>query len=61
MGLMKAWEIQNAYGLENLREAEKPEPKPSAGEIVVAMKAARRARRTGSYAGSRQSRLGKRA
>ena len=37
---MKVWEIQNAYGIENLREAEKPEPKPGKGEIVVAIKAA---------------------
>jgi len=36
---MKVWEIQNAYGIENLHEAEKPEPKPGRGEIVVAMKA----------------------
>jgi len=36
---MKVWEIQNAYGIENLHEAEKPEPKPGKGEIVVAMKA----------------------
>jgi NADPH:quinone reductase-like Zn-dependent oxidoreductase len=37
---MKVWEIQNAYGIENLHETEKPEPKPGKGEIVVAMKAA---------------------
>jgi NADPH:quinone reductase-like Zn-dependent oxidoreductase len=37
---VKVWEIQNAYGIENLAIAEKPEPKPGAGEIVVAMKAA---------------------
>jgi NADPH:quinone reductase-like Zn-dependent oxidoreductase len=37
---MKIWEIQGAYGIENLREAEKPEPQAGAGEIVVAMKAA---------------------
>jgi NADPH:quinone reductase-like Zn-dependent oxidoreductase len=37
---MKVWEIQNAYGIENLHEADKPEPKPGKGEIVVAMKAA---------------------
>jgi NADPH:quinone reductase-like Zn-dependent oxidoreductase len=37
---MKVWEIQNAYGIENLHEVEKPEPKPGKGEIVVAMKAA---------------------
>src|SRR5204863_2168879 len=37
---MKVWEIQGAYGIENLRAVEKPEPKAGAGEIVVAMKAA---------------------
>ncbi len=37
---MKAWEISGSYGIENLREVEKPEPKLGAGEIVVAMKAA---------------------
>ncbi len=37
---MKAWEIQRAWGIENLRETEKPEPKPSAGEVVIAVKAA---------------------
>jgi NADPH:quinone reductase-like Zn-dependent oxidoreductase len=37
---MKVWEIQNAYGIDNLHVAEKPEPNPGPGEIVVAMKAA---------------------
>jgi NADPH:quinone reductase-like Zn-dependent oxidoreductase len=37
---MKVWEIQNAYGIDNLNVADKPEPKPGPGEIVVAMKAA---------------------
>ncbi len=37
---MKAWEIQGAYGIENLREADKPEPRPGAGEVVIAVKAA---------------------
>jgi NADPH:quinone reductase-like Zn-dependent oxidoreductase len=37
---MKVWEIQNAYGIENLRLAERPEPRPGPGQIVVAMKAA---------------------
>ncbi len=36
---MKVWEIQNAYGIDNLHVAEKPEPRPGPGEIVVAMKA----------------------
>jgi len=37
---MNVWEIQNAYGIENMHEAEKPEPKAGKGQIVVAMKAA---------------------
>src|SRR6185295_14923063 len=37
---MKVWEIQGAYGLDNLKSADKAEPKPGPGEIVVAMKAA---------------------
>jgi NADPH:quinone reductase-like Zn-dependent oxidoreductase len=37
---MKVWEIQNSYGIENLRLAEKSEPKPGPGQIVVTMKAA---------------------
>jgi NADPH:quinone reductase-like Zn-dependent oxidoreductase len=37
---MKVWEIQDSYGLDHLALAEKPEPRPAAGEIVVAMKAA---------------------
>jgi len=37
---MKVWEIQNAYGLDNLKPADKAEPQPGPGQIVVAMKAA---------------------
>lgn len=37
---MKVWEIQNAYGIENLTLADKPEPVPGPGQIVVNMKAA---------------------
>jgi len=37
---MKVWANQNAFGIENLKEIERPEPKPGAGEIVVDMKAA---------------------
>ena len=37
---MKVWEIQNAYGIDNLHLAEKPDPKPGPGQIVVRMKAA---------------------
>jgi len=38
--MMKVWEIQNAYGIENLNLVEKPEPTPGPGQIVVSMKAA---------------------
>src|ERR1051325_1527188 len=37
---MNLWQIQSAYGIENLREVEGPEPRAGEGEIVVAMKAA---------------------
>src|SRR5689334_4074670 len=37
---MKVWEIQNAYGIENLQLTDKPEPKPGPGQVVVSMKAA---------------------
>lgn len=37
---MKVWEIRDAYGIDHLAVAERPEPKPGPGEIVVAMKAA---------------------
>ena len=37
---MKVWEIQNAYGIENLTLVEKPDPTPGPGQIVVAMRAA---------------------
>src|SRR5436190_24184256 len=37
---MKVWQIQDAYGLENLRLTDKPDPTPGPGQIVVAMKAA---------------------
>lgn len=37
---MKVWEIQNAYGIENLALVDKPEPVPARGQIVVAMRAA---------------------
>lgn len=36
---MNLWQIQSAYGIENLRQVEAPEPRAGAGEIVVAMKA----------------------
>lgn len=37
---MKVWEIQRAYGIENLALVDKPEPRPAAGQVVVGMKAA---------------------
>jgi len=37
---MKVWANQDAFGIENLKEIERPEPIPGAGEIVVDMKAA---------------------
>ena len=37
---MKVWEIQNAYGIENLVLVDKSEPVPARGQIVVAMRAA---------------------
>ena len=37
---MKTWEIQDAYGLDNLRLVDRPEPKPGPGQIVVGMRAA---------------------
>ncbi|HEX2593278.1 MAG TPA: NAD(P)-dependent alcohol dehydrogenase [Rhizomicrobium sp.] len=37
---MKVWANQDAFGIENLKEVERPAPTPGAGEIVVDMKAA---------------------
>jgi NADPH:quinone reductase-like Zn-dependent oxidoreductase len=37
---MRIWEVQNAFGIDNLKLVDKPEPKPGHGQIVVAMKAA---------------------
>jgi NADPH:quinone reductase-like Zn-dependent oxidoreductase len=37
---MRVWEVQNAFGIDNLKLVEKAEPKPGPGQIVVAMKAA---------------------
>ena len=36
---MKVWEIQNAYGIENLNLVEKPEQTPGPGQVVVSIKA----------------------
>jgi NADPH:quinone reductase-like Zn-dependent oxidoreductase len=37
---MKVWANQDAFGIDNLKEMERPAPKPGPGEIVVDMKAA---------------------
>jgi NADPH:quinone reductase-like Zn-dependent oxidoreductase len=37
---MKVWEIQEQYGIDGMKIAERPEPTPGQGQIVVAMKAA---------------------
>jgi NADPH:quinone reductase-like Zn-dependent oxidoreductase len=37
---MKVWEIQEQYGIDGMRIADRAEPKPGPGQIVVAMKAA---------------------
>jgi NADPH:quinone reductase-like Zn-dependent oxidoreductase len=37
---MKVWANQDAFGIENLKEVERPAPTPGAGEIVVDIKAA---------------------
>ena len=37
---MRVWEIQEAYGLEHLKMAERPKPSPEKGEVLLAMKAA---------------------
>jgi NADPH:quinone reductase-like Zn-dependent oxidoreductase len=37
---MKAWQIRGAYGIDNLKLVDVPEPKAGAGEVVVALRAA---------------------
>jgi NADPH:quinone reductase-like Zn-dependent oxidoreductase len=37
---MKAFEIQGAFGLENLKLVERPDPSPGPGEVVLRMRAA---------------------
>ncbi len=37
---MRVWANQDAFGIDNLKPVERPEPAPGAGEIVVDMKAA---------------------
>ncbi|MEW6603346.1 MAG: NAD(P)-dependent alcohol dehydrogenase [Thermoproteota archaeon] len=36
---MRVWANQDAFGIENLKPVERPEPAPGAGEVVVDMKA----------------------
>lgn len=36
---MNCYEIQEAFGLENLNKTERPDPKPGAGEVLVKVKA----------------------
>lgn len=36
---MQAYEIQDAFGLDNLRLAERPDPEPGPGQVVVEMRA----------------------
>lgn len=35
---MRAFEVQNSFGLENLKLVDRPDPKPGVGEILVKMK-----------------------
>jgi NADPH:quinone reductase-like Zn-dependent oxidoreductase len=37
---MRVWEIERAWGIDQLRPVERPSPKPGPGEIVVRMRAA---------------------
>jgi NADPH:quinone reductase-like Zn-dependent oxidoreductase len=37
---MKVYEIQGAFGLENLKQVDRPEPGPRAGEVLLKMRAA---------------------
>lgn len=37
---MKVWQIEDTYGIEHLKVAENPDPRPGPGQIVVAMRAA---------------------
>jgi NADPH:quinone reductase-like Zn-dependent oxidoreductase len=37
---MKAWQIRGEYGIDNLKLVDVPEPKPGAGEVVVALRSA---------------------
>lgn len=37
---MRAWELQEQWGIEHLRPVDKPEPAPGPGQVVVRMRAA---------------------
>src|SRR6185436_11871209 len=37
--LMKAWEIQNGFGLANLKLAERPDPRPGPGQVLIRVRA----------------------
>jgi NADPH:quinone reductase-like Zn-dependent oxidoreductase len=37
---MDVWELRDGFGLEHLRRAERPDPVPAAGQVVLAMRAA---------------------
>ncbi|HMY45927.1 MAG TPA: NAD(P)-dependent alcohol dehydrogenase, partial [Leptospiraceae bacterium] len=37
---MKSFEIQSAFGIENLKISERPDPVPGHGEVLVRMRAA---------------------
>ncbi len=36
---MRAWEIQNGFGLDNLRLAERPDPRPGPGHVLIRVRA----------------------
>jgi NADPH:quinone reductase-like Zn-dependent oxidoreductase len=36
---MKVYEIQNSFGLDSVKVAERPEPKPASGQVLLRMKA----------------------
>ena len=36
---MRAWIISDGFGFDNLRQAERPEPTPGPGQVVVAVRA----------------------
>ena len=36
---MRAWTIADGFGIENLRQVDRPEPTPGPGQVVVAVRA----------------------